>query len=184
MQHNTAIKSLSEFTVPAGFLTESRSVEWTRVLNEQGWEEIPYRMCLILPLERQFIIITMNNLESGHYFLLQYLWTLKNEACNNVWSSAHTFKASFQVGQAHRFHRRMCDPMLRICFTLQYHAASWDKTSCSPIKNWVGFPRQGVGEDFKYLQKSYSYIPNFQKGWVRGLVLLSFQLSPSVQIKL
>lgn len=105
----------------------------------------------------------MNKLESGHYSLRQYLWTLKNEACSNVWSSAHTFKASFQVGQAHRFHRRMCD-MLQLYFMLQHHSASWDNTYCSPIKNWVVFFRGG-GTSYSFR----NHIPTFwifrRAGW-------------------
>lgn len=172
MQQNTATKSLR--VLCSCWLPHRKQVYWMN--KSPGREELPYRMCLVLLLGRQHTIITMNNLESSHYFLLQYLWTLKNEACSNLWSSTHTFKASFQVWQAHRFHRRICD-MLQICSMLQYHSASWDKTSCAPIKSWGFWEFWEFWEkDFKYLQKSYSYILNFQKGWMtKGVVLFSFQ---------
>lgn len=139
MQHNTAIKSPR--VLCSCWLPCRKHVCWMN--KSPGWEELSYQMCLISLVGRQCSIITMNNLESGHYFLLQYLWTLKNEACSNVWSSAHTFRDSFQVGQTHRFHRRICD-MLQISSMLQYDSASWDKTSCSPIRGLGGF--WGVGQ--------------------------------------
>lgn len=51
--------------------------EVSSMIKSPGWEERPGRMCLISLLGRQLIVITIDNLESGHYFCITGLTHFK-----------------------------------------------------------------------------------------------------------